>query len=190
MDKLCCGCCTCCPKWARWCSCILLLILIGLGIAVGVLAALFKVPQVEFNGLKDTPQSSVQGSQLNFTFALNIGVNNPNIESVTFESIVAKASYPNYPTLNLGGGELDNVHINNNGITNITFPFALSLDTVSPDYAGILSDLLSKCGFGGAAKQDITVDYAVTLTVRIIGIAIRPTINNKANFPCPLQVNK
>lgn len=90
LDKICCGCCTCCPKWARYCSCVLLLILIAIGIVVGVLAALFKKPEVNFNGLQGDPQVSMEGTNISMNFSLAISVNNPNVESVTFEKIVAK----------------------------------------------------------------------------------------------------
>jgi hypothetical protein len=49
MDWVCCGCCTCCPLWARWLSCGCLIILVALGIAIGVLAGTFHMPQVKIH---------------------------------------------------------------------------------------------------------------------------------------------
>lgn len=89
LDKICCGCCTCCPRWARYLSCCLLLILIALGIVVGVLAALFKKPSVSFNGLEGEPQVAMDGTNVQMNFTLDISVDNQNVESVTFEKIVA-----------------------------------------------------------------------------------------------------
>jgi hypothetical protein len=91
-DIICCGCCTCCPRWCRWITCILFIIIIGLGIAIGVLAALFKMPSIDFNGMSDTPSFSLSGTTVVIGFNLNFGVNNPNVESVTFKSIDAKVS--------------------------------------------------------------------------------------------------
>jgi hypothetical protein len=88
-DKMCCGCCTCCPRWCRWISCILLLLIIGLGIAVGVLAAIFKVPTVEFKGVQGDPAFGLAGTTVNLNVSLGFVVNNPNIESVTFKTLVA-----------------------------------------------------------------------------------------------------
>ena len=88
-DKICCGCCTCCPRWCRWISCILLLIIIAIGIAVGVLAALFKIPSVDFKGVQGEPAFSLAGTTANLNVSLGFTVNNPNIESVTFKSLVA-----------------------------------------------------------------------------------------------------
>ncbi|KAG0163537.1 hypothetical protein DFQ28_011212 [Apophysomyces sp. BC1034] len=187
MDLLCCGCCTCCPKWLRWCSCVFLLLIIGLGIAVGVLAALFKMPDAKFNGLQGDPVVNFQQDTLNMNFSLAISVDNPNIESITFSTVVAKAYYPGHHDLQLGGGEKDNVKIESNAITNITFPFGLSVNTKDTAYQSILTDLLQKCGVFGGQKQSITIDYDLVLTVRIIGIPISPTISNKASFPCPLN---
>lgn len=89
-DMICCGCCTCCPRWARYCSCFFLLIIIALGIVVGVLAALFKKPTIEFGGIQGTPQFNMNGTTAYMQFNLNITVNNPNIESVTFSNIDVK----------------------------------------------------------------------------------------------------
>lgn len=92
----CCGCCCgCCPLWLRWCACGLLIIILALGITIGVLAALFKQPQVSFNGItlsNSTQPIQLNGTGFNFNFDLNIGVNNPNIESATFTSIKAVVS--------------------------------------------------------------------------------------------------
>ncbi|KAF7731550.1 hypothetical protein EC973_009314 [Apophysomyces ossiformis] len=184
-DLLCCGCCCgCCPRWIRWLACILLLIIVGLGIAVGVLAALFKTPEVKFNGLNGEPQFNLVGTNANISFQLSISVNNPNIESVTFSNILAKAYYPGYRDHSIGGGQKDNVHISSNAITNIIFPFSLTIGSAD---TGILTDILSKCGLLGGAKQNIKVDYDVTPTIKILGIPISPTISNSASFPCPLE---
>lgn len=89
-DRLCCGCCTCLPRWARWLCCLLFLIIIAIAIVIGVLAALFKVPQVNFNGLSGEPQFNLTGTTANFYFNLNITVDNHNVEGITFEKIAAQ----------------------------------------------------------------------------------------------------
>lgn len=90
MDKLCCGCCTCLPKWIRYICCIILLLIICIAIVIGVLAGIFKVPDVKFNGIQGEPQFSINGTTANFVFNLNITIDNPNVESITFEDVVAK----------------------------------------------------------------------------------------------------
>ncbi|KAG1140775.1 hypothetical protein G6F37_008848 [Rhizopus arrhizus] len=187
MDKMCCGCCTCCPKWMRWCTCIIFIIIIILAIVIGVLAALFKVPTVTFSGLEQSPAITHNNNVLNMTFNLGITVNNPNFESITFEKIVADAYYPSPYNVKIGGGEIDNVHINSNGITNITFPFSVAVNSTNQAEQGVLMDLVTKCGLDGSAKENINFNYYVYPTVRIIGIPITPTISKSMSIACPLQ---
>ncbi len=92
MDKLCCGCCTCCPKWLRWCTCIFFIIILIFCIVVGVLAALFKVPKIDFSGLQQDPTITNTNNVLHMTFSVGISVDNPNFESITFETIRADVS--------------------------------------------------------------------------------------------------
>lgn len=92
MDKLCCGCCTCLPRWMRYLCCVLFLIIIALAIVVGVLAALFKTPNVTFNGIEGEPQVNLVGTNITMNFTLSISVDNPNIEGITFEKIVAEVT--------------------------------------------------------------------------------------------------
>lgn len=88
-DTICCGCCTCCPRWCRWISCILFIIIIILGIVIGVLAALFKTPSVDFTGVQGSPAFGLVGTTVDLNFTLGFSVDNPNIESVTFKTLVA-----------------------------------------------------------------------------------------------------
>lgn len=88
-DKVCCGCCTCFPRWLRWLCCILFFIIVALAIVVGVLAALFKVPEVEFKGIQGDPTFSLSGTSANISFTFDISVNNQNVEGITFDKIVA-----------------------------------------------------------------------------------------------------
>ncbi|ORZ13088.1 hypothetical protein BCR42DRAFT_419152 [Absidia repens] len=187
MDKVCCGCCTCCPRWARYCSCILLLILIAIGIVIGVLAALFKMPTVEMSGLESAPTVNITGgNQINMGFNLQVSVNNPNVEGITFDTIIAKAYYPNYHDNQIGGGEKDNVVIGKNQVTNFTFPFTLNID-MTKDQA-IINDIFSKCGLDGSPKQPIKIDYDVIPTVKFGVIPISLTISKSTSMDCPAEL--
>ncbi|KAG2171313.1 hypothetical protein INT43_002935 [Umbelopsis isabellina] len=190
LDCICCGCCSCCPMWVRWCACFLLLIVIALGITIGVLAALFKKPQVNFNGItQDSTVPPVQqnGSSFDFNFDINIGVVNPNIESATFTSIQAIAYYPTAPTVPVGGGILDDVHIASNSNSNFSFPFTITYDPSQPNGSDMMFDIAKKCGILGGTPGDITINYKLIVTVDIIGIKISPSIDESATFPCPLS---
>ncbi|KAH8548981.1 hypothetical protein BGW37DRAFT_514401 [Umbelopsis sp. PMI_123] len=178
LDLVCCGCCTCCPLWARWLSCSCLIILIALGITIGVLAGTFHMPQISFNGIANENFTSSANS-FNISADLMIGIYNPNFEAPTFSSIKATS---------VGGGELDNVHINGKGTTNITFPFTIVYDAAQGTDTSMLLDIATKCGLTGGAKQDITINYDLALTIKIGVIPITITVPEKASFPCPLDI--
>ena len=92
--------------------------------------------------------------------------------------------------MKVGGGEVDNIHIVSNGITNITFPFSVAVNSTDQAQQGVLMDLVTKCGLDGSTKKNIDFNYYVHPTVRILGIAITPTISKSMSIACPLQVNK
>lgn len=98
MDKLCCGCCTCCPKWLRWCTCIIFIIIVILAIIIGVLVGIFKVPNVQFTGLRQDPQFSYSNNLLGIDFSVGITVDNQNFESITFETIKAEVKKNSSPS--------------------------------------------------------------------------------------------
>jgi len=85
--------------WARYGCCTLLLLFLVFLVIVGVLAALFKVPIVDFNGPTKHPDGYAPFEKSNDTlafsvnFGLQIGVVNDNVESITFESIRAIVMY-------------------------------------------------------------------------------------------------
>ncbi|CEP16095.1 hypothetical protein [Parasitella parasitica] len=185
-DMICCGCCTCCPRWCRWISCILLLIIIALGIVVGVLAALFKTPSVEFTGVQGSPSFTLAGTTANMNVSLGFTVNNPNIESVTFKSLVATAYYHGDST-ELGGGTLNNLHIGSHSITNISFPFAIAMNIMADTTKTVVTKLMSDCGIDGGTAKDINLDYKVVATVSIIGIPISVPFSSSVSFACPID---
>ncbi|KAI8331571.1 hypothetical protein BC941DRAFT_325900, partial [Chlamydoabsidia padenii] len=186
LDKVCCGCCVCCPRWTRYCSCMLLMLLVGLGIVVGVLAALFKMPRVEMNGLESQPAVEVTGGNtIHLGFQLQINVDNPNIEGITFDSIVAKAYYPNHHDVLLGGGKKQQVVINKKAISTFTFPFNLTIPISNKSYQAIFADLSTRCGLDGSIKQPISIDYDIIPTVKLGVLPISFTISNSAQFDCP-----
>lgn len=91
--------------------------------------------------------------------------------------------------MSIGSGSKDNVHISSNAVTTIIFPFTISLDAANSESQAILDDILNKCGFLGGNSQGITIDYDVTPTLRIIGIAISPTTSEQATIPCDSSVS-
>jgi len=156
-----------------------------LGITIGVLAGTFHMPKIDFNGIANQTFTT-NGSAFNMSAGILIGINNPNFEAPTFSSIKATAYYPNVAQ-SVGGGELNDVHINANGVTNITFPFTIIYDPNQGSDQSMLADIASKCGLLGGTKQDITVNYDLALTLKVGVIPITITLPEKANFPCPID---
>lgn len=69
--------------------------MVALGIVVGVLAAMFKTPSVNFNGVQGSPSIGLVGTAVNLNLSLGFTVTNPNIESVTFTTLTATVSLAN-----------------------------------------------------------------------------------------------
>ncbi|KAG0748020.1 hypothetical protein G6F57_002008 [Rhizopus arrhizus] len=186
-DRACCGCCTCCPRWCRWISCILFLLVIAIVIVIVVLGAMFKKPSVEFTGIQGTPSlTTSNGTVLNLGLDLGFSVNNPNIESVTFTSLEAQVYYHGFNNVTIGQGSLNDLHISSNAITNIQFPFTLSIDPSNKDDTAIATKLLSDCGIGGN-QEKINLDYKLVATVKVVGISIHVPFSSSVDFDCPMS---
>jgi len=182
--------CRCWPRWARWICCSCLLIFLGLLIAIAVIAATFKVPIINMNGVTsqpNVPDYAQNGTSFSFNFALKIGVVNNNIIGATFEKIAAVAYYPIGQT-RVGSGELTNVNFPSHSTTNLTFPFSITYDPTLDKDQTILSDIASRCGLLGAPKTPISVNYAVTLYLRILFVTVTPPpFRQSTSIDCPIQ---
>ncbi|KAF8985680.1 hypothetical protein BGZ46_002763 [Entomortierella lignicola] len=167
--------------------CICLFLLIVIIALVIVVFTVFKLPTVNYLGMQNSPQFLFnQGNvTLSVAFTADIQVINPNPLGFNFESIVATAYYPNYAP-SIGGGNLTNVDFPSHSNKTIEFPIAASYSGAEDKGFTVIKDILVKCGFTGSAQTQLTIDYDLKLTIKIIGINISPTIKNQhANFPCP-----
>ena len=181
--------------WIRWICCFLFIIIVILAVIAGILAATFKVPTIEMNGVTDDPNGlprfQRQGTQFNENLAftvnlgLKFGINNPNVETLTLASVAATAFYPTAPTTAIADGLIEDVYINRFGFTNFTFPIHLHYNnTADPNYV-MLRDIHQKCVNG----QDLIVNANINPVVRMIGVLIPiPTIQHTVNFACPIPV--
>ncbi|KAK9894361.1 hypothetical protein P389DRAFT_95495 [Cystobasidium minutum MCA 4210] len=176
----------------RCCCCTLIFAFI---LVVGIVAAFLlwvRPPNIQFQGITapqdGSQQLTVTSSGFDLNFDLDIAVSNPNFFGASFKRIAAKAYYPTKPNQAVGGGEMQNVKIPAHSHNKLYFPFNLNYTkSIDPDSA-ILLDIATKCGFvGDAGKQDITVNYDLTLALNIVGITISPTFRSKTSFACPLS---
>ncbi|KAI8148577.1 hypothetical protein BJV82DRAFT_592627 [Fennellomyces sp. T-0311] len=194
---ICCPCCCCFPMWLRCICCFILLIVVILAIAAGALAGTFKTPTLDMNGVTDDPnglprfQRSVEDLDEDMAFTVNlglkIGINNPNIETLSLPSIGVVAYYPTSPNVAIANGEVRDIYINRYGLTNFTFPVHIHYNNSADPGFAMLHDIRSKC----AASQDLSLLADITAVVSVIGIKIPlPTIRHTINFDCPVSVTQ
>ncbi|TFK55097.1 hypothetical protein OE88DRAFT_998042 [Heliocybe sulcata] len=113
-------------------------------------------------------------------------VNNPNYFSVAFKEIKAQIFYPinNTP---IGTGQENNIVFPGGSSRNITFPFTISYKSSSDPNQAVISDIASKCGFGGGSKSNLVVNAKLTLGLKVLAVTISPTISQDFSFACPLS---
>ncbi|KAL1923675.1 uncharacterized protein VTP21DRAFT_8655 [Calcarisporiella thermophila] len=188
------ACCGCCPVWLRFVCCGFLVVIIGLGIAAGVIAATFKKPQIEFKGV--LPQgngfSRGENNSVVIDLKLQVHINNPNILGATFWLIKADAFYPldTSHDIFIGTGNQTDVTISAHYDDHILFPLSLTFDLKKEEYKKVAWDFAGRCGLtNGQQPQQLTVKYNLNLNIKILFINISPTIEDHAKFTCPKELN-
>jgi LEA14-like dessication related protein len=122
---------------------------------------------------------------VNINLAVDISVQNPNYFAVAFKKIQTDVFYPINNTA-LGGGTQTDITFHSHSQTNFTFPFTITyLKSLDPNKV-ILVDIATKCGFIGGTKSQITVNYKITLSLRVLFLTISPAVSNSLSFDCPL----
>jgi LEA14-like dessication related protein len=175
----------------RFCCCTLMIIVFFI---VGILLPLAlwtRPPNIIVGNVQATSNGSEiqtlsNGVQINLE--LPIYVSNPNYFSVSFSSIKADIYYPINNTL-IGTGQENDITFYSHSNTNFTFPFSIEYTTTMSSSAQIIADLETKCGIGGGPVSDITVNYDITLALRVLFFTVSPTISNSASFQCPLTAS-
>ncbi|KAF7727841.1 hypothetical protein EC973_006954 [Apophysomyces ossiformis] len=153
------------------------------------------MPTMDFAGVTNLSNTSSAISLMGTTFSINFGLlihmQNPNILSIDLSAINASAYYPlpNNPTSRtpIGGGYLDYEHVSPKSNYNFTFPFTMVYNPTLDTDQMVLNSIAEKCGLLGDKPQDITIDYDIHVTARVLFITVQPTISSSATMPCPLQ---
>jgi len=167
----------------RFFCCTLMTLIVLIASILATLALWIGPPNVTFNGVNfSDPSNKVSMANGGFVIplTLNISVDNPNYFSATFNNISAVATYPG-TSVSVGGGHMANVKFPSHTTAYIQFPFSVQYQVSNDPGLTILKDLATKCG----ATSDITVNYDLTLKIRIIAL-ISPSFSSSASFPCPL----
>ncbi|KAI5121649.1 hypothetical protein M0805_002725 [Coniferiporia weirii] len=172
----------------RFCCCTLFTaIFLIIGIVLS-LAIWIRPPDITINqaALESENGSTfaVTSDSLDLNLGVNISVANPNYFSVSFKDIKVNLTYP-INNMDVGGGEKDNVVFHSHTQLTFDFPLTLSYNLTEDTNEAVLKDLLSKCGITGT-KEDITVDYKITLGLKILFVTISPSFSNSFNFECPI----
>ncbi|KAG6814506.1 hypothetical protein H0H92_000031 [Tricholoma furcatifolium] len=176
----------------RFCCCTLMTVVLLFVCIVLALALWIRPPNITIGDVNTISQSGSSivtisnGIQVNL--GVNISVNNPNYFAVDFKDIDAQIFYPINNT-QIGEGNATNVVFNANTLTNWTFPFSLTYITTDDPQGLIIEDLASKCGVTGK-KSDITVNYKITLALRVLFITVSPVVSNSMTFACPLDASE
>ncbi|KAG2158296.1 uncharacterized protein EDB93DRAFT_1076829 [Suillus bovinus] len=175
----------------RFCCCTLMIaVFLIISILLALLMWVSPPDAIVGNVGPSTTQNAVQlnSGSITVNLGINLTVVNPNYFGVSFKSINANAYYPINNTL-VGTGQENAITFNSKSETNFTFPFALEFSTNMTSSTAILSDLATKCGVGGGAVQDITVDLDLTLGLRVLFFVIYPVLSIPASFACPISAS-
>ncbi|KAI9321030.1 hypothetical protein BX666DRAFT_1265388 [Dichotomocladium elegans] len=190
MNYVCFPCCCCStPMWLRSVGCILLLAVAVFGVVVGILAASYRAPSLDMNGVTVDPTGLPLFSRVNDTsFDLNLGLQfvgrNPNMEPVMFASIGVKAYYPTAPKWLLASSSMENVVIKGSGMTNFTYPIHIHYDMAGDTDKAVLKDIASKCEHG---KLSFHTDISMVIEILDVYIPI-PTFRKTVMFDCPNEL--
>jgi len=177
---------------ARFCCCTIMIALLLIVSIVLALVMWVRPPQVLFNGIQTAQSGSTFEATTNNEFKINLGfkifVANPNYFSATFSSIKADISYPlNGVKTDVGGGEEKDITFHSHSNTNFTFPFSFVYDQSKDPQELVIRDLVAKCGLGGGSPQQLTIDYTITIRLRVLVASVGPSFTGSSSFTCPLS---
>lgn len=173
----------------RFCCCTLL---IALFLIISIVLALLlwvRPPNISVGGVSAPSTGSqiqVTSGGLDINLGVNISVENPNYFAVSFNKIQANIFYPINNT-DIGGGNATDITFRSHSQTNFTFPFTIAYQKSLDPNNKILVDIATKCGFIGGSRSQITVNYKITLGLKVLFITISPVVSNSLSFDCPLS---
>jgi len=173
----------------RFCCCT---IMVGILLFISIILALalwVRPPNITIGGVQTMAKNGsaiqLQEDGITINLGVNISVANPNYFSVSFKQIKADIIYPINST-NIGEGISKDLVFNSHSQKNFTFPFSINYKTNLDPQSLILLDLAQKCGLTGT-KSNISVNYKITLGLRIAFVTISPVVSNTFTFMCPID---
>lgn len=172
-----------------FCCTLLITILLVVSIILS-LALWIRPPSVDIGDVVTHNTTGSLSSQegLEINLSVPISVKNPSYLSVAFAQVKVEIFYPlpgENPGRDVGGGEARDIVFKSGEETDFTFPFALRYSQAKDPGAAVFAQLGQKCGFGGGPRQNIVINYKLTLGIRILLITLTPVIENQFSFLCP-----
>ncbi|KAF7724241.1 threonine synthase [Apophysomyces ossiformis] len=190
-----CLCCACClPAWATGILWFVIIAIVIIVIVLGAIFSKFVMPTMNMIGVTSSPynvsQISFTGNSLDINFGLLINVQNPNMLQIDLSNIRATAYLPSQdgsPRVAVGSGYLAYQALPKYSNQNFTFPFAIQYAPDNDRDQVVLSTIADKCGLTGEPKQDLTIQYTITVDATVLFITVHPQIDSTQTFTCPLD---
>jgi hypothetical protein len=170
----------------RFCLCTVLTALFLIVSIALSLVLWMRPPNVQIGPVQSSGGlTKLSGGGFQVNLSTVITVDNFNYFDVGMRNIEVDVIYPinNTP---IGGGSATDVFFKSGTETNFTFPFALTYDPSSDTSGQVLADIATKCGVGGQ-RSDISVNYKLTLGIRILLFTLSPVVSNVFTFACPIK---
>ncbi|KAK7467246.1 hypothetical protein VKT23_004303 [Stygiomarasmius scandens] len=172
--------------------CCTIMIAAFLIISIVLALALWIRPPSVVIGSAELDQSGtgvqIQDTGIVVPLQVNITVTNPNYFSVNLKHLKVELSYPvNNNSTSIGQGSKDDIVFPSNSNSSTTFPFNIDYEFADdPNYA-VLLDMATKCGVLGGTKSDLTINYKISIGLRILIVNISPSVSNSFSISCPLS---
>ncbi|KAJ9097210.1 hypothetical protein QFC21_004879 [Naganishia friedmannii] len=151
-------------------------------------------PDINLNGVT-MPTNALQINAANSSLSINFDLAIRQVLTVSSD-FPGEQRQPKFKEISavFGGGSLSDVKFPANTLTNVTFPFALQYTSAMDPDGTVLQDIVYLTDFSRLApeakctnKQQIKINYDLTLKLQIAGISISPKISNSANIDCPVD---
>jgi len=162
---------------------------IALWMIIGIILALvlyLRPPNVVIGNAQLATTNQVQNVDggLKINVEIPIEVINPSYLDVDLSKVYATIFYPINHT-RIGNGSLTDTKLPAFTTMNFTFPFSLEYTSDIDPSQAIITDILNKC----LGKEQLTVQYDLTVGVKVLSVTVSPSISNNASFACPFDAS-
>ncbi|KAF9127447.1 hypothetical protein BGW39_005848 [Mortierella sp. 14UC] len=187
----------CCPCIRSTClritCCLCLIIVIIIAVLAILVFAVFKLPTIDYMGTIGSPSFTFNKGNTTFgvDMVADIRVKNPNPLGFGFQLVAIEAYFPGFRAALGGKGNVTNVHFPSHSIQSIQFPIQVAYDRHQDPGLNIIKDVLQKCGILGGTSHNMTINYDVMASVKVLGISMGSNLENQTySFVCPENIRE